>query len=172
MAWFFSLPLLEWIKRIRKFRQVLCFRNKVYIYLHCSAEQINAHDLPLTASLPSHPFLQLKEKTSALVLSHAKILFGFSCAPSLHLCIWSKCRTFLSQWVLGKFCIREWSMESVLLTPSQVTVTERAWTADYSLRNQLIGTICMIFDPKLPWFSSGKRKFKWICMSALVSLNF
>lgn len=109
MAWFFSLPWLEWIKRIRKFRQVqvLCFRNKVYIYLHCSAEQINVHGFPLTASLPSHPFLQLKEKTSALVLSHAKILFGFSCAPSLHLCIWSKCRTFLSQWVLGKFRIKQ-----------------------------------------------------------------
>lgn len=40
--------------------------------------------------------------------------------------------------------------------------TERDGTADCSLMNQPIGTGCTIFDPKHPWFISGKRKFKWL----------
>lgn len=78
--------LVRMAKTIRKFRhvQALCCRDKLSICLLSSAEQTNGSWSPINCFF-LHIFFTAEGKTSALALSHAKILLGLSCALSLYL---------------------------------------------------------------------------------------
>lgn len=126
MAWFFFLPWLEWLKKIENLdKYKLCAVETSYLCLLSSAEQTNGSWSPINCFSSFTSFLQLREKPLLQLCLMLKYYLALAVRPVYISVFERNIEPFYLNGFWGSFISnREWSMESVLLTPSQVTVTQ------------------------------------------------